>query len=472
MPSDSRAPLPCDLLVRNGYVITMAPDRTIYPSGAVAIAAGKIIDVGPDRTVHERYAPRRVIDAGGAPVHPGFVECHVHLLHTARGAFPADSPRQEGRDLYARWWDSQTEDEDHSASVLACVEMVRNGVTCFMDAGTAVHPDATAEAAQAVGIRASLADPFLWDRGYGMSPTVPLARAPVSLDRSLDALGGQLWRNDDPDGLVKGHIAVYGMGAASIELLSAAKSRADEARVVFAQHQSWQPADVEAQTAEYGMPPLLYFEQRGLLGSNCSFAHMNVLTDAEVTAVSDSGMSVVWCVTSSMVWGVGGTHHGKHSELHRAGVPVGLGADAPNSSCRFDPGLQSLFAILTAREKNLDRAALSTEDALEMMTVSGARAVGMEGGIGSLEIGKRADLVIRTDSVPEARTVDPLQGIVFSAGGRSVDTVIVDGTVVVESGHASQVDEAAAFAKASEASRRIMRRLGIGRVSQRWPEVI
>jgi 5-methylthioadenosine/S-adenosylhomocysteine deaminase len=106
------------------------------------------------------------------------------------------------------------------------------------------------------------------------------------------------------------------------------------------------------------------------------------------------------------------------------------------------------------------------------MTVSGARAVGMEGGIGSLEIGKRADLVIRTDSVPEARTVDPLQGIVFSAGGRSVDTVIVDGTVVVESGHASQVDEAAAFAKASEASRRIMRRLGIGRVSQRWPEVI
>jgi 5-methylthioadenosine/S-adenosylhomocysteine deaminase len=461
----------CDLLVTKGYVMTMDPERTIYPEGAVAITDGRIVAVGPARTIGAQYSATRTIDAKGAPVHPGLVESHVHLLHTARGAFSAVAPRTDGSAVYAHWWNSQTEQEDYAGTVLACVEMARNGVTSFMEAGSAMHPDATAAAVEAVGIRASLPDAFLWDRGYGVSAKVPLTRAPVSLERSLRDLGGQLWRNKASDALVRGHVALYGSGTASIELLRAAKACADEAGVIFNQHQSFQASAVEAEVADYGMPPLLYFQAHGILGQNCSFTHMNFLTDEEIEAVQDSRMSVIWCVTSSMVWGVGGTSQGKHAELYKAGVPIGLGADAPNSACRFDPGVQSLCAVLTARDKTLDRSALGPEDALEMMTISGAHAIGMDGEVGSLEIGKRGDVVIRTENLPEARGVDPLQTIVFSAGGRSVDTVLVGGVPVVEKGHATRVDEEATYAQAADAGKQMLRRIGMTQVSQRWPEV-
>jgi 5-methylthioadenosine/S-adenosylhomocysteine deaminase len=462
----------CDLLVTNGYVVTMDERRTLYPDGAVAVAGGRIVDVGPAAEVVAGVRPRRVIDAGGAPVHPGFLDCHVHLLHTARGAFPDTMPFDESMAFYTRWWDALDQEEDFRGSQLAAVEMARNGVTFFMDAGTSLDPDAAAAAAESVGIRASLADPFLWDRGYGLSPDAEMTRAPVELERSLRDLGGQLWRNRDPDALVRGHVAVYGMGASSLELMTAAKRCADDHGVTFTMHQSFTPADVELQRAEYGAAPLVFLQAHGLVERNCALAHMNVLDDAEYEIVLASGVGVVWCVSSSMVWGAGGTRLGRHAEMHRAGVAVGLGADAANSACRFDPSLQALLAVLTGREKTLDRSALGAEDALEMLTIRAARTVGLEAEIGSLEQGKRADLVVRRTDIPESHPgLDPLQGMVFTAGSSSVGTVVVGGRVVVERGRVSTVDEDEVYARTREASDRIIKRLGMRRPVQAWPEV-
>jgi cytosine/adenosine deaminase-related metal-dependent hydrolase len=469
----SVSPAPCDTLISNAYVITMDGQRRIYPAGAIAIDGGRILDVGREADVAWRYAPRRTIDAGGAPVHPGFVESHVHLIHTARGAFPDSLPFDEGSRLYTRWWDAQTEEEDYAGSLLAVVEMLRNGVTCFMEAGTSLAPDSAARAAQDGGIRASLADPFLWDLGEGLSSRAPMTRAPVARERALAELGGQLWRNDDPDALVRGHVAVYGMGHSSIELQQAGKELAERHGVTFTQHQSFTPADRDEQRLEYGMAPLLRLADCGLLGPRSTFTHMNVLDDDEAAVVVESGMSIAWCVSSSMVWGAGGTRRGRHPELRRAGVNVGLGADAVNSSCRFDPGLQALLAVLTAREKTLDRGALGVEDALEMITIGGAKAVGREGDLGSLEPGKRADVVVRTRDVPEARPgLDPLQSIVFSAGAASVDTVLVGGEPVLVGRRTTKVDEREVYAKATEAAHAVMKRIGMSGVTQTWPEIV
>src|ERR1700742_4263597 len=103
----------CDLLVTNAFVITMDPERRMYPRGAVAITGGRIVDVGPADRLAPAFRTDRTIDAGGAPVHPGYVEGHVHLLHTARGAFPDSLPYADALALYAKWWDSLTDEEDY-----------------------------------------------------------------------------------------------------------------------------------------------------------------------------------------------------------------------------------------------------------------------------------------------------------------------------------------------------------------------
>jgi 5-methylthioadenosine/S-adenosylhomocysteine deaminase len=462
----------CDLLIRNARVLTMDDKRTVYPSGAIGIKDRRIVAVGPDRDICRSYRSLKTLDVGGRTVHPGLVECHVHLLHTARGAFPDSLPWDQGMNLFARWWDSMDQEEEYLGSLLGCLEMARNGVTFFMDAGTVLETDAAAAAAEAIGIRASLADPFLWDRGYGLSKSSPMKRAPVSRQRALRLLGSQVQRNRDSEALVRGHVAVFGLGSASDELLVAAKACADENGVVFAQHQSFAPGDTTAQDEEYQEHALLHLDRLGVLGANCSFTHMNVIRDDEVRPVVESDMSIIWCVSSSMVWGVGGTRQGKHAEFHRMGVTIGLGGDSSNSAGRFDPALQGLLAVLTAREKLLDRGALTAEDALEMMTIQGARAVGMRDQIGSLEPGKWADVVIRGLDLPEAHPgLDPLQGIIFSAGSKSVETVMVGGRPVVESGRSTLVDEIEVYQKTREASARIMQRLGMSRIAFLWPEI-
>ena len=171
----------------------------------------------------------------------------------------------------------------------------------------------------------------------------------------------------------------------------------------------------------------------GVLGPNAMFAHMNILRDDEVDPILRSGMSISWNAPASMMWGVGGATHGRHAELYRAGVNVGLGSDSSNWANSFDIGRAAVTAILAARDGRRDRSILVAEDGLTMATINGARAIRMDQHIGSLEVGKRADLVIRTDDLPEAHpTTDRIAAIMYATGSKSVDTVVIDGHVVLE----------------------------------------
>src|SRR5439155_12626244 len=135
----------------------------VFPNGSVAVSKGLIVAVGPEREVGARVRAGRVIDAGGAPVHPGLFDCHAHLsFHLTRGAFP-DSAHAEYDTLYKRWQNAITPGEEHASALLACLEMLHNGITSFLEPGTVWDTDAVAEAVERIGIRGSLAEPFLWD---------------------------------------------------------------------------------------------------------------------------------------------------------------------------------------------------------------------------------------------------------------------------------------------------------------------
>src|SRR5439155_13954185 len=139
----------------------------------------------------------------------------------------------------------------------------------------------------------------------------------------------------------------------------------------------------------------------GVLGENCTWSHVNFVRDDELAPLVESGMSVCWCPTASMILGVGATQRGLHAELYGRGVNVCLGSDSAASSGSYDVFEQGFLAVLTARDKLRDRA-LSPEDALAMGTVNGAKAVGLQDELGSLEPGKRADVVIHRADLPEA----------------------------------------------------------------------
>jgi 5-methylthioadenosine/S-adenosylhomocysteine deaminase len=463
-----------DLMVTNAYVLTMDADRRVYPRGAVAIRGGAIEAAGPEVAIVERFDPEQKIDAKGGVVHPGFIESHVHVTqHLFRHAFTGAVTWPEVLDFFwGGWLQVITPEQEHASSRLACVEMARNGTTSFLEGGTVFDNDAAAAGVAEVGIRGNMADSWVMDRGPVIESSDG-ARSPQSTDEAIERLGSQLFRNSDPEALVQGHVCVHGNGWVSDAVQLAAKACADKNGVVLNQHQSYNDAIIEEEDAACGgVHVLRHFADLGIMGENSTFAHMNVIRDDEFTALTEVKPAVAWCPTASMLHGVGGTITGRHLELYRADVPVGLGSDAPNWAGPLDVGEQGFIAMATSAEKTGGQGAgLEAEDVLTMATVHGAKALGWQDRVGSLETGKRADIVIRRSDLPEAQPdLDPIRSLVSSSRAKSVDTVLVNGEKVVEGGHCVRVDEAETYEAARQASAQMLKAMD-HTASPRWPVI-
>lgn len=457
------AAVTCDLLVRNAYVITLDEQRRVYPSGAIAISGRRIAAVGPDADVAAAYAGTRTIDAAGGAVHPGLVDAHAHMtLHTTRGAFPDSPSEAQAQDYFTTWMQAVDDDDEYASALLASLEMLRNGVTCFLEPGTAYEPDAVASAAQRIGIRGSVADAYLWDR---VSPGYhKLDRAPADHARAMRLVGGQLSRNNDPDALVRGHVGLYGAATASDELERAAKAAADDRGAILTQHQSFYADDVADDDARFGMHPLAHFTEIGVLGPNCTFSHMNAIRDDETRHVVDSGMSIVWMPGNYMFYGVAEFFKQRAAEMYHLGVPVAFGSDVAKV---WGFGEQGYIGFLLARAHG---QFLAAEEIMEMASRSGARCVGLADRLGSLAPGMLADIVIRATGVAESHPpANPVRDVALIGRTKAVDTVIVDGRVVLRHGRATLVDDGDVFSLADASARRLADRVDLP-PAMIWPD--
>jgi cytosine/adenosine deaminase-related metal-dependent hydrolase len=275
-------------------------------------------------------------------------------------------------------------------------------------------------------------------------------------------MGTELRRNSDPDALVTGHIAILGLGTASETLMMEAKQRADAAGVVLNLHQSYSPADTDADRTRFGgKDPLVHLAEVGFLSPNITFGHANHLTDAECEMILQFGPNLAWAPAASMMWGHGGSLHGRHAELFRRGANIALGSDSANWSNDFDLWRQASLAVLAARDAHGDRSYLIAEDGLYMATRGGAKACGMDRQIGSIEAGKRADIVIHTLNRPEMiPTTNMIRNLFYSSRAKSVHTVIIDGKVVLDGGAFPGLDEAEMLSHVNEASLALISRMG------------
>ena len=465
-------PTSCDLLIRNGYVITVDARRRVFSPGAVAVRGHTVAAVGPDREIVSSLHAAREIDAEGAVVHPGFFDAHNHIVGAGcRGIFAAGSHDPVSGVNYAEWKAGVTDDDEAAATTLSSLQLLHNGYTGFVEPGTVFAVDAVAAAAEAVGVRACFAGPYLWDtvevlRHLGSLESPKLfARAPVDFDRCIQELGSQLHRNAIPDGTLHGIVGLYGLGTATDELVRRAKAVADEHGVVLHQHEAYQPASTRAETERLGHTRIVHLAKLGVLDAASTLAHVNTLSSEDVDHIVQSGCSVVWCPGPYLDLGLAGTVECRMPELIRRGVTVALGSDTARNAAMGDEALCAHLVAANAHQP------LAPETILELQTINAARSAGLEQITGSLEVGKRADLVVAKPDLPDAYpAANPVHQLVLTCRAGHARMVLVNGEMVLEEGHSTRIDEREAFTKAQESIRGRIARLGLSPATP-WPVI-
>jgi cytosine/adenosine deaminase-related metal-dependent hydrolase len=449
------------ILIEHAVVISMDPARRIFGDGSVLIDGERIVQVGRAADVRPPQPPDRVIDGRGKLVLPGFIDTHAHLSeHLSRGLMPDEVPVDRYvPDWYVPLYASITPEEEVAAAQLACLEMLRTGTTTFCEAGTLFDVPAVARAVDAVGLRAVLGR-WTWD----------LAGGPGALKLSTDeALQLTETVLAEVNGTLGSRVVAWplliGFGTCSERLIRGAHALAERhgtgwGMMQFASHPSRKTADTL---------PLATLDAWGVLGTRTKLAHMVHVDDADIALLARRDVKIAHCPSAALKHVKGLSAHGRFADMLDAGVCVSLGGDSANGSNHFDMLRLMYLAALVPKDARLDPGVMPPERVLEMATIHGARALGLEREIGSLEPGKRADLIAFDLDLPEWRPLlDPVNTLVYSASAASVRTVMVDGRVVLDERRVTTVDEGEILARAERLSRPYVARAGLA-ARPKWP---
>ena len=445
------------------FLVTMDPRRRIIRGGTVLVEGQRIAGVGKAE-LFKNVPADRVIDAREMVVTPGLCNGHLHAsyAHATRGVFPDDLGPDYLPTVF-RLQAAMDEREEYLTSLLAITELLKYGTTCFLDPGSTKHLDACMEAYRESGCRV-IVGRHVTDRDN------PLGLPVYSTDEAISLTEETIRRYDGRlDGRMRAWAMPFSAGFASRELLAGARQVAAGHGTGMTLHHSYSRLDADAWTARHGGRPVHYLEEAGVLGPDTLLAHGLGLDQSEVDLLAATETSVVVCPTAALKGGAGMTNTGMLPEMLEAGVTVGLGTDAGNNSNLLET-LRSVYLVAVLyKDAREDVSAVPAETALEMATIGGARALGLDGEIGSIETGKRADMVLFDTRRPEWRTLfDPVNSLVYAADGRSVHTVVVDGRVVVEDHKPLFVDEWELIRRVQEIGEDMLARTGVA-FPGRWP---
>ncbi|MGD2052394.1 MAG: amidohydrolase family protein [Acidimicrobiia bacterium] len=460
-----KGPTPVDLIVAGGTCLTLDTDRRILTDSAIVVDAGRIVAIGSQRGLERDYLPSARVDATGCVVTPGYVDAHIHLSqHLGRSSIPDIWPEHREHDHWLPYWLTMTEEDSYLSALLACMEMARNGTTTFCDMSGRFSAEIQAKAADAVGLR-GLVSEICWD--VPPHPEVAIGDTDACLER-LERVVAAFPRTEESR--VWAGVAMSGMGKASDRLIVEGKRLAERHGIVLYMHQSFAESDTQAFLRRTnGRLAVHHLDDLGILGPDVHLVHMIHTDAAEIPVLAETHTNVVHCPGASVRWGLGVSRTGAVPEMLAAGVNVALGSDSGNYADAFDIGKQAYLAATIHREARGGTPVISAEAALEMATLNGARAVGAEDRIGSLEPGKRADLVIHGADRPEWHpSLDPVTTLLYAAQSSGVRDVIVDGRVILRDGRLTQIDEQDAYGQIDAAARSLADRMGFV-VPHRWP---
>jgi 5-methylthioadenosine/S-adenosylhomocysteine deaminase len=417
-------------LVDGGLVVAMDEAGTVIPGGAVAIRGNRIEAVGPAAELASRFPGARRLDASGRIVMPGLVNAHTHVPMTLfRGV--ADDLDLTGF-LYGRIFplEARFVDEDFVrwGTRLACLELLRGGVTTFVD--MYYFEDAIADEAARCGMRAVVGESLIdFPAPDNKTWTDALAYMEKFLVR---------WRGHPR---ITPAVAPHATYTVSSDHLRAAHALAVKHDVPMLMHLAEARYEVEFVKEKHGQGPVEYAASLGILDDRVVAAHVIFPTPAGIALLAEHKVGVAHCPQSNMK---GASGVAPVPALLAAGVAVGLGTDGSASNNDLSLWEEMDTAAKLAKVTSGDPKVLPARTALAMATRLGAGAVGLQKEIGSLEVGKRADLIlVRTDSLHQIPNYDPYSLLVYATKACDVDTVVIDGELVMAAGRVLTMNESA-----------------------------
>ena len=443
-------------LVRGGTIVTCdatAPWGRVI-EGSILIRGERIVEIGDGELIARAVSgrdPTLTIDAQGCAVIPGFVQAHIHLCQTLFRGMADDLPLLEW--LKKRIWPLEAAHDDDTITAsaeLGLLEMMRAGTTTILDMGTVNAHDAVLETCTKSGIRA-VSGKAMMDTGDGVPKGLR-----ESTERSLRESErlARAW-NAEKTGRIRYGFAPRFILSCSEKLLRSVAEMAKELNVIVHTHAAEQAPEREAVRAALGDDDVAMLRKWGISGERAVFAHGVQLRDDEAKQIAKEGTRIVHCPSSNMKLGSG---IARMADLDRIGVQLALGADGAPCNNNLDPWTEMRHAALGASVKT-GVTTFPAARVFRLATIDGARALGMASEIGSIEIGKQADIaVVRLDAVHVEPGGDPFSKLVYACRAGDVEHVFIGGEHVVEFGEHALLDEEKILANARVQAKTLVKR--------------
>ena len=462
----SDAPVTADLLISGATLITMDAERRVIEDGAIAFAGERIVAVGKREALARTVRARETLDARRFVATPGFFDAHIHITGDplTRG-FARGGPDVSWSDRLTKWvipiFRSQTPDDERLAAQCAALAMIRYGATTFLEAGTVTHLDAVMEGLAETGIRGRVGE---WVEGRARGAEDPAAVSAAA----IAVLESEIARYpEDGETRLAAWPVLVGHSTNSDAVWRAAKDLADAHDLCVSAHMSPRLGDPEWYLANYRRRPLEHLADIGVLGPNLALTHLAQIDRAELDLLAGSGASAIHCAHAAFQGGFGLSQIGLYPEMLARGVNVMLGTDGAAADILASARLMaSVF-----RDARADEHLISPGAMLEMAITNGARGMRMSERLGSLEVGKKADIVLHDTDLPEWGPVfDAPAQLALTAPSSGVHSVWIDGEQLLDAGRSTRLDEEKVLADARQAGRALIARTGLPSRTD-WPVV-
>jgi 5-methylthioadenosine/S-adenosylhomocysteine deaminase len=459
-----------DYMVRGAVTVTADAQRRVLANGAVAIQGNEILEVGPSEALSDRYAARVVIDGTGKIAMPGLVNCHMHLPQVLMRGINDNVGAMEKLKNYIWPIQGNYDEADALASTrLGLLEMIKSGTTSFL--GTGLHPRyGIPRIAQAVldsGMRGVLSKYVMDVTGYAADSGALHPGVWETRENSLSQAVELIKQWDGADG---GRLRIWfsprSVGGVSPDLFKEVSVLAGQHGVGITTHWAEVPNNVEYIRESYGLLPAEFAQSVGLLGRNVTFAHGIHFQASELDLLAATGTSVCHCpvTNAKLAMGVAPV-----SDMLRRGVNVCLGNDGMPVNNTADMFREMRSALTMQRQWTGDPIFPTAAQAIEMATMNGAKAIMAAEALGSLEAGKKADLILIETRKPHLRPLhDPVSLVVWAANGGDVASVFIDGKLVMQDRRVLTMDEAAVLGEAEEHREKILTQAGVA-ADHVWP---
>ncbi len=436
-----------DLIIKGDHIVTMDASGAVYKDAAVAVNQGLIIAIGPASEILSAYQSKTLLEGDNRVVMPGLVNGHTHAAMTLLRGMAEDMSLLDWLTKYIFPAEVEFVDAEfvRIGTELACWEMIRGGTTTFVD--MYYYPDVIAEVVESCGLRA-LVSATVIER-----PSPGAANAADSIEKGLAFIKRWQGKNSRITPIFGPH-ANYTL---NVEQLRAVREAALNAGVGIAIHMSESRYEVEYSKTHYGQTSIELFGSIGLLDLPTIGAHVVWPTDAEIPILVERKVGVIHNPTSNMKTAAGISPVGK---MLKAGVRVGLGTDGSASNNDLDMWEEMRLAAFLQKVDLMDPEVLPANTVLTMATRGGAEAIGLGNITGSLEVGKRADIIqVSFDDVHFIPTYNVKSQLVYVADEQDVTSVVVDGKILMKDREMLTIDTARVANQARELAGRIQKTL-------------